>query len=46
MGLGKAEGGLFGLLAHEPANVLEPVSTALDGFGAGGVQGSRGVLFD
>ena len=46
MALSKAERGLFGLLAHEPANIFEPVSTALNGFGAGRIQSHRGVLLD
>src|ERR1700756_1512639 len=46
MALGKAEGGLFGLLAHESANIFKSVSTALNGFGAGRIQGHCGVFFD
>src|SRR5258708_4106806 len=46
MALGKAEGGLFGLLAHEPANIFKPVSPALDGFGAGCIQSHCGAFLD
>ncbi len=46
MALGKAEGGLFGLFADQPANVFEPVSAALECLGAGGIQGRCGVLLN
>src|SRR5260221_14409356 len=46
MALSKGKGGLLGLLAHEPANIFEPVSTALDGFGAGRIQSHCGVFLD
>jgi hypothetical protein len=46
MALSKAEGGLFGLIAHKPAHIFEPVSAALDGFGAGCIQSNCGVLLD
>src|ERR1700751_2448038 len=46
MALGKAEGGLFGLLAQESANIFKSVSTALNGFGADRIQGHCGVFFD
>src|ERR1700757_4321113 len=46
MALRKAEGGLFGLLADEPANIFKPVSTALNGFGAGRIQSHCGVFLD
>ena len=46
MALSKRQSGLLGLLAHEPTNIFKPVSTSVDGFGAGHIQSNRGVLLD
>ena len=46
MAFDEAESGLFGLLTNEPANVFEPMGTALERLGAGCIQGGWGMLFD
>src|SRR5258708_26887049 len=44
MTLDEAESGLFGLLTNEPANVFEPIGSALERLGAGCIQGRWGML--
>src|SRR5690349_2482440 len=44
MALGKGESALFGLFANESANVFDPVSTVLEGLGAGRIQDGRGMF--
>jgi len=46
MAFGEVESALFGLFTNEPANVFDPVGTALECFGAGCIQDGSGMFFD